>query len=79
MLWNSQSGSELFAGACTDRRTHPLHHHPRRMAPNIVPDYAQSWFYVRAPKRELVEDVFIVGKDCARAAMMTETLWKSTS
>ncbi len=26
--------------------------------PNIVPDYARSWYYVRAPTRELVEEYY---------------------
>jgi aminobenzoyl-glutamate utilization protein B len=26
--------------------------------PNVVPDYARSWFYVRAPEREQVEQIY---------------------
>lgn len=44
------------------------------MAPNIVPDYAQVWYYVRAPKREMVEEVYQrLIKVAQGAAMMTET------
>ncbi len=57
----------------TDVRIHYIITHGG-MAPNIVPDYAQSWFYVRAPKRELVEDVYHrLVKIAEGAAMMTET------
>lgn len=57
----------------TDVRIHYIITHGG-MAPNIVPDYAQSWFYVRAPKRELVEDVYRrLVKIAEGAAMMTET------
>jgi aminobenzoyl-glutamate utilization protein B len=43
-------------------------------APNIVPDKASGWYYVRALKREVVEDVYNRMLDCARgAALMTGT------
>ena len=43
-------------------------------APNIVPDKAQVWYYVRAPKRETVEAVYLrLVKVAQGAALMTET------
>ncbi|MBN1151595.1 MAG: amidohydrolase [Dehalococcoidia bacterium] len=43
-------------------------------APNIVPAYAQSWYYVRAPGRSVVEAVYQRVLNVARgAASMTET------
>ncbi len=42
--------------------------------PNIVPEYARSWYYVRAPEREQVEYIYEWVVDIARgAAMMTRT------
>ncbi len=44
------------------------------LAPNIVPDKAESWYYVRAPKRHQVEDIYDrLVKIAEGAAMMTET------
>ncbi len=44
------------------------------LAPNIVPDKAQVWYYVRAPKREQVVEVYNrLVKVAEGAAMMTET------
>ena len=44
------------------------------MAPNIVPDKASVWYYVRAPKRESVVEVYDrLVKVAQGAAMMTET------
>lgn len=43
-------------------------------APNIVPDKASGWYYVRAHKREVVEDVYQRMLNVARgAAIMTDT------
>jgi aminobenzoyl-glutamate utilization protein B len=43
-------------------------------APNIVPPYAQIWYYVRAPHREQVEQVYARMLDIARgAALMSGT------
>jgi aminobenzoyl-glutamate utilization protein B len=43
-------------------------------APNIVPAFAQSWYYVRAPKRDQVEQIYERVLNVARgAAMMTDT------
>lgn len=43
-------------------------------APNVVPDYACVWYYVRAEKRETVTDAYERLKDIARgAALMTGT------
>jgi len=42
--------------------------------PNIVPPYARSWYYVRAPERDQVEFIYDWILDIARgAAMMTKT------
>jgi aminobenzoyl-glutamate utilization protein B len=42
--------------------------------PNIVPDYARSWYYVRAPEREQVEFIYDWILDIAEgAAKMTRT------
>jgi len=42
--------------------------------PNIVPHYARSWYYVRAPERDEVEYIFDWIVDVAKgAAMMTRT------
>jgi len=43
-------------------------------APNIVPAFAQSWYYVRAPKRTQVEEIYERALNVARgAALMTDT------
>jgi aminobenzoyl-glutamate utilization protein B len=43
-------------------------------APNIVPAFAQSWYYVRAPRRSQVEEIYKRVLDVARgAALMTGT------
>jgi len=43
-------------------------------APNIVPDYACVWYYIRAPRREIVEEVYArLIKVAEGAAHMTET------
>ncbi len=43
-------------------------------APNIVPAYAQIWYFVRAPKREQVEDIYKRVLDIAKgAALMSGT------
>ncbi|MEM3986312.1 MAG: M20 family metallopeptidase [Candidatus Methanomethylicia archaeon] len=45
--------------------------------PNIVPDYARSWYYVRAPEREQVEEIYNWILDIAKgAALMTQTQYK---
>ena len=42
--------------------------------PNIVPEYARSWYYVRAPKREQVDYIYNWILDIAKgAALMTRT------
>jgi aminobenzoyl-glutamate utilization protein B len=48
--------------------------------PNIVPDYARSWYYVRAPERDQVEYLFKWVLDIAEgAARMTRTEMKHES
>jgi aminobenzoyl-glutamate utilization protein B len=42
--------------------------------PNVVPDYARSWYYIRAPERSMVAHIAERINNIARgAAMMTET------
>ena len=42
--------------------------------PNVVPSFAEIWYYVRAPKRHQVEEIYArVVKNAEAAAMMTET------
>ena len=44
------------------------------VAPNVVPDYAQVWYYVRAPHRDQVEKVYSKVLDIAKGAeLMTGT------
>ncbi|SHH97122.1 aminobenzoyl-glutamate utilization protein B [Sporobacter termitidis DSM 10068] len=44
------------------------------LQPNVVPDYAESWYYIRAPLLEQAEQVSERLKKIARgAALMTET------
>jgi len=45
--------------------------------PNVVPDYANSWYYVRAPEIDQLESVYRrVEKIAEGAALMTETTLK---
>jgi len=42
--------------------------------PNVVPDRAANWYYIRAPKRDYVEEMTDWIRDIARgAALMTQT------
>jgi len=42
--------------------------------PNVVPDYAQVWYYVRAPKRDEVEQIYGRVLNIAKGAcLMTDT------
>lgn len=44
------------------------------LAPNVVPDYAQVWYFVRAPHREQVEEIYSRMLEIAKgAALMTGT------
>jgi aminobenzoyl-glutamate utilization protein B len=44
--------------------------------PNVVPAYAEIWWYVRAPKRKTVDEIYKkVVKMAEAAAMMTETTY----
>jgi len=44
------------------------------MQPNVVPDYARTWYYIRAPEREQVDHIYEwVLKIAEGAALMTET------
>lgn len=46
-------------------------------APNIVPDKASVWYYVRGPKRSVIDEVYArLIKVANGAAMMTETTMK---
>ena len=45
--------------------------------PNVVPDYARSWYYVRAPEMDQLESIYKrVEKVAEGAALMTETTLK---
>ena len=45
-------------------------------APNVVPPYAQVWYYVRAPNREQVDHIYSRVLDIAKgAALMTGTTY----
>jgi len=42
--------------------------------PNVVPDYARSWYYIRAPERDQLEPIYQrILKIAKGAALMTET------
>ena len=42
--------------------------------PNVVPDYARSWYYIRAPERDQVDNIYArILKVAEGAALMTET------
>ena len=46
-------------------------------APNVVPDEAEVWYFVRAPEREQVEAITArVRKIAEGATLMTETTWE---
>lgn len=48
-------------------------------APNVVPAYAKSWYYIRAKNREQVDEIRKLVEDCARgAAIATQTRYRST-
>ncbi|MFC1803934.1 amidohydrolase [Thermoproteota archaeon] len=45
--------------------------------PNVVPDYARSWYWLRAPEREQLKDIYDrVLKIAEGAALMTDTRFK---
>jgi aminobenzoyl-glutamate utilization protein B len=45
--------------------------------PNVVPDYARSWYYIRAPERSQVQQIYErINKIAEGAALMTETTLK---
>ncbi len=45
--------------------------------PNVVPDYARSWYYIRAPERSQVQSIYErINKIAEGAALMTETTLK---
>lgn len=44
------------------------------LAPNVVPSYAQAWYYVRAPRRDQVDEIYSRILDIAKgAALMSGT------
>ncbi len=44
---------------------------------NVVPDYARSWYYIRAPERDQVDHIYTrILKIAEGAALMTETTLK---
>ena len=47
------------------------------LQPNVVPDYARSWYYIRAPEREQVDHLYKWVQQIAEgAALMTQTKLK---
>lgn len=45
--------------------------------PNVVPDYARSWYYIRAPERDQLDPIYArILKIAEGAALMTETTLK---
>jgi len=45
--------------------------------PNVVPDYARSWYYIRAPERDQLDPIYErILKIAQGAALMTETTLK---
>lgn len=47
------------------------------LQPNVVPDYARTWYYIRAPEREQVDHIYKWVLEIAEgAAMMTQTKLK---
>ncbi len=49
------------------------------VAPNVVPSYARVWYYVRAPKRAMVDELTERVRNCARAgALASGTRMKET-
>ncbi len=48
--------------------------------PNVVPDYARSWYYIRAPERDQLASIYKrIEKIAEGAALMTETTFKIES
>jgi aminobenzoyl-glutamate utilization protein B len=48
------------------------------LQPNVVPDYARTWYYIRAPEREQVDHIYDwVLKIAEGAALMTQTELKA--
>ncbi|MCE5206702.1 MAG: amidohydrolase [Chloroflexi bacterium] len=46
-------------------------------APNVVPAFAEAWYYVRAPKRAMVESIYAWVQDVVKgAALMTQTTYE---
>jgi aminobenzoyl-glutamate utilization protein B len=42
--------------------------------PNVVPDYARSWYYIRAPERSQVDEIYKrINRIAEGATLMTET------
>jgi aminobenzoyl-glutamate utilization protein B len=46
-------------------------------APNVVPAFAEAWYFVRAPKREMVDPIYAWMQDIIKgAALMTQTSYE---
>jgi aminobenzoyl-glutamate utilization protein B len=46
-------------------------------APNVVPPFAEVWYFVRAPKREVVDQIYAWVQDIIKgAALMTQTSYE---
>ncbi|MFQ5895946.1 MAG: amidohydrolase [Nitrospinota bacterium] len=87
--WNGRSaldGVEIMNCAVNMMREHMVEearvHYVIRdggVAPNVVPSYARVWYYVRAPRRALVNELRERVVNCARAgALASETEVKAT-
>jgi aminobenzoyl-glutamate utilization protein B len=45
--------------------------------PNVVPDYSRSWYYIRAPQRDQLDEIYKrIIKIAEGAALMTDTQFK---
>jgi aminobenzoyl-glutamate utilization protein B len=61
---------QLYARACATRRAHSLRHHNGGAAPNIVPEFSESYYMVRHPDPRVVADVFERIKKAAEGAAL---------
>jgi aminobenzoyl-glutamate utilization protein B len=87
--WNGRSaldGIEIMNYGVNMMREHMIEaariHYVIRdggVAPNVVPSYGRVWYYVRAPKREIVNELSERVRNCARAgALASGTEMKET-
>ncbi len=87
--WNGRSaldGIEIMNYGVNMMREHMIEaariHYVIRdggVAPNVVPSYGRVWYYVRAPKRSIVDELSERVRNCARAgALASGTKMKET-